>query len=188
MQYIFLFSVLYSSYIFLLPRLSILFSFLKAFCLLLPLIFRSLLNLIACYCPFLHLDLTSMSVTVSPGFLQKKEIHFHVVLVVPQLFSSYVSWKIYTSPVSMGYVNRSVEKIVSKYFCCCFWKMFLPLIKLIKIFVPLHSPSLVISLERKTNHKWQVHLSLTWREVPGKNLKELINGVQHASERIEVIN
>lgn len=68
----FSFSVLYSSYIFLLPRLSILFSFLKAFCLLLPLIFRSLLNLIACYCPFLHLDLTSMSVTVSrEGFLQK---------------------------------------------------------------------------------------------------------------------
>lgn len=53
------------------PESQYFFSFLKAFCLLLPLIFRSLLNLIAHYCPFLHLDLTSMSVTVSPeGFLR----------------------------------------------------------------------------------------------------------------------
>lgn len=57
------------------PDSQYFFHFLKAFCLLLPLIFRSLLNLIAHYCPFLHLDLTSMSVAVSPEgfFWEKKE-------------------------------------------------------------------------------------------------------------------
>lgn len=42
-------------------------------------------------------------------------------------------------------------------------------------------------MERKTKHKRQMHLSLTQREVPERSIKELSNGVQQASERIEEI-
>lgn len=60
----FLYFIVLKSFSF--PASQYFFAFLKAFCLLLPLIFRSLLNLIARYCPFLHLDLPRMSVTVCP--------------------------------------------------------------------------------------------------------------------------